>query len=188
MVKCVPTGDELYDSFLGGAPSPDLTEGIGRNLEAVISDAASDLWSQGDRLAVNGTLFRNHIRDRIERTNAPFPTPAYVNIDRAYLCGEELEASYASGNWQLGAAIAMVSGQDQDSADLDSLRNDRMTLNAALAGQPRPAAGCAQDAGRRARRSAARIARAMGCMTSLPPGSGNRAWRRAPTSAWASIT
>lgn len=184
----MPTGDELYDSFLGGAPSPDLTEGIGRNLEAVISDAASDLWSQGDRLAVKVTLLRNHIRDRIERTNAPFPTPAYVNIDRAYLCGEELEASCASGNWQLGAPIAMVSGQDQDSADLDSLRNDRLTLNATWrAGPP-----CGWVRAARwppgATRPAARIARAMRCMTSLPPGSRNRAWHRAPTSAWASIT
>lgn len=130
LVKRVPTVDELYDSFMGGAPSPDLTEETGRNLEAGISYAATDLFAAGDQLSTKLTVFRNHIDDRIERTNAPFPTPAYVNIDRAYLRGGEIEASYASGDWSLGAAIAVVEGEDQDGADLNSLPNNRLTMNA----------------------------------------------------------
>lgn len=136
LVKRVPTVDELYDSFMGGAPSPSLTEETGRNIEAGVSYAASDLWSAGDQMAVKLTVFRNHIHDRIERTNAPFPTPAYVNIDRAYLRGGEVEASYATGAWQLGAALAVVEGQDQDGGDLDSLPNNRLTLNASWQAAP----------------------------------------------------
>ncbi|WP_277019407.1 TonB-dependent receptor [Paracoccus hibiscisoli] len=42
-----------------------------------------------------------------------------LNIDRATLRGGELEASYASGPWQLGAAITVVSGQDQNGVELE---------------------------------------------------------------------
>lgn len=136
LVKRVPTVDELYDSFMGGAPSPDLTEETGRNLEAGISYAGGDVLVAGDDLSVKLTVFRNHIDDRIERTNAPFPTPAYVNIDRASLRGGEIEASYAVGAWTLGAAVAVVEGEDQDGGDLNSLPNNRLVMDVAWQATP----------------------------------------------------
>ena len=82
------------------------------------------------------TLFRNHIDDMIMRTNMPAPVPAYINIDRAYLRGGELEASYRSGGWQLGAAVSVVDGKDQDGEVLDTLPNDRVVLSAAWQASP----------------------------------------------------
>ncbi|WP_342774404.1 hypothetical protein [Paracoccus gahaiensis] len=113
-----------------------MTEKTGRNLEAGISYAATDMFAAGDQVSAKLTIFRNHIHDRIERTNAHFPTPAYVNIDRAYLHGGEFEASYVSGGWTLGAAIAVVGGEDQDGADLNSLPNNRLTANASWQVRP----------------------------------------------------
>lgn len=131
MVKRVPTVDELYDGFQGGAPSPGLRAETGRNIEAGFSFAGVDVLAAGDQLSAKLTVFRNHIDDRIERTMAPAPIPSYVNIDRAYLRGGEIEASYGLGGWTLGAAVAVVEGEDQDGADLISLPNNRLTLNAA---------------------------------------------------------
>ena len=66
----------------------------------------------------------------IVRTNGRAPTPAYENIDRAYLRGGEIEASYASAGWQLGASVSVVEGEDQDGATLDTLQNNRLMLQA----------------------------------------------------------
>ncbi len=136
LVKRVPTVDELYDGFAGGAASPDLTDETGKNVEIGVSYASTDLLSPGDEVAVKLTLFRNHIDDMIVRTNAPAPSPAYVNVDRAYLRGGEIEASYASGSWQLGAGLSVVEGKDQDDADLDTLPNNRLTLHASYQATP----------------------------------------------------
>lgn len=129
-VQRMPTVDELYDSFRGGAPSPDLKDEKGKNLEAGLSYRGSDLFASGDAAVMKLTLFRNHIDDMIMRTNGAAPTPAYVNIDRAYLRGGELEASYSLNNWELGAAVSIVDGKDQDGKVLDTLPNDRVTLQA----------------------------------------------------------
>ncbi len=68
--------------------------------------------------------------DMIERTGSEGPTPAYENIDRAYLRGGELEASYRSGPWNIGAAISVVNGRNQDGEDLNTLPNNRLVLSA----------------------------------------------------------
>ncbi|MDO5705928.1 MAG: TonB-dependent receptor [Paracoccus sp. (in: a-proteobacteria)] len=131
MVSRMPTVDELYDGFQGGAASPDLRTENGRNLEIGLSWRAQDIAAPDDEAAVKVTLFRNHISDMIVRTNAPAPTPAYVNLDRAYLRGGEIEASYLTGALELGAAVSFVDGEDQDGTVLDSLPNDRAVLSAA---------------------------------------------------------
>ncbi|MGP9803584.1 TonB-dependent receptor domain-containing protein [Paracoccus sp. NSM] len=129
-VRRIPTVDELYDGFAGGAASPDLRTEKGRNLEIGFSYRGGDLLAQGDEAALRVTLFRNHIRDMIVRTNGRAPTPAYQNIDRATLRGGEIEASYASAGWQVGASVTVVEGEDQDGATLDTLQNNRLMLQA----------------------------------------------------------
>ncbi|MCQ0971783.1 TonB-dependent receptor [Paracoccus sp. TK19116] len=129
-VNRMPTVDELYDGFAGGAASPDLKDEQGKNVEIGVSYRAQDLVRPGDEAALKLTLFRNHIDDLIVRTNAPAPTPAYVNVERAYLRGGELEASYLTGAWQFGGAISVVDGEDQDGTVLDTLPNDRVILSA----------------------------------------------------------
>jgi hemoglobin/transferrin/lactoferrin receptor protein len=136
LVKRIPTVDELYDSFMGGAASPDLREETGKNLEVGISYAASDLWRDGDQAAVKVTLFRNHIDDMITRTNAQAPATAYVNIDRAYLRGGEVEASYSTGGWQVAGSVSIVEGRDQDGNDLDTLPNNRLMMQASYQATP----------------------------------------------------
>ncbi|NHF72031.1 TonB-dependent receptor domain-containing protein [Paracoccus xiamenensis] len=129
-VKRMPTVDELYDGFGGGAASPDLKDEKGKNIEVGLSYRSDDIFMAGDEAAMKLTLFRNHIDDMIMRTNMPAPEPSYVNIDRAYLRGGELEASYLTGGWQFGAAVSVVDGEDQDGEVLDTLPNDRVVLSA----------------------------------------------------------
>ncbi|WP_287883176.1 MULTISPECIES: TonB-dependent receptor domain-containing protein [Paracoccus] len=129
-VNRMPTVDELYDSFMGGAPSGDLKDEKGKNIELGLSYHGSGILTASDEAVVKLTLFRNHIDDMIVRTNAPAPMPAYVNIDRAYLRGGELEATYSVAAWEFGAAFSVVNGVDQDGADLDTLPNNRVTLQA----------------------------------------------------------
>lgn len=129
-VNRLPTVDELYDTFNGGGASPDLKEEEGKNIEIGASYRADDLFMAGDAAAMKLTLFRNHIDNMIERTNLPAPSPAYYNVDRAYLRGGELEASYLTGDWRFGAAVSVVDGKNQDDEDLDLLPNDRIVLSA----------------------------------------------------------
>lgn len=136
LVNRVPTVDELYDSHMGGAPSPDLKEEKGKNVEIGVSYRAADLFAAGDEAAMKLTLFRNHIDNMIVRTGLPAPTPAYENIDRAYLRGGELEGSYRSGAWKLGAAISVVEGKNQDDEDLNTLPNNRLVLSASWQASP----------------------------------------------------
>lgn len=129
-VNRMPTADELFDTYMGGAPSPDLKDEKGKNLEAGVSYRGSGIFAEGDEAVMKLTLFRNHIDDMIVRTGAAAPTPAYVNIDRAYLRGGELEATYSIDAFELGAAVSVVDGKDQDGTVLDTLPNDRVTLQA----------------------------------------------------------
>lgn len=135
-VNRLPTVDELYDSRGdgrggAGAPSPDLKDEKGKNIEIGVSYRGNDIFRSGDEAAMKLTLFRNHIDDMIVRTNMPAPTPSYTNIDRAYLRGGELEASYMTGDWEFGAALSVVNGRDQDGEILDTLPNNRVVLSAA---------------------------------------------------------
>ncbi|MDO5631588.1 MAG: TonB-dependent receptor [Paracoccus sp. (in: a-proteobacteria)] len=129
-VSRLPNVDELYDSFRGGAASPDLKAERGKNLELGVSYRKDGLFSADDQARVKLTLFRNHIDDMIVRTNAPPPTPSYTNIDRAYLRGGEVEAVWSNTAWQLGAAVSVVNGHDQDGNTLDTLPNNRLALSA----------------------------------------------------------
>ncbi|MEF9602696.1 TonB-dependent receptor [Paracoccus sp. PXZ] len=95
-----------------------------------MSYRGSGILTASDEAVVKLTLFRNHIDDMIVRTNAPAPMPAYENIDRAYLRGGELEATYSIDAFELGAAVSVVDGKDQDGTVLDTLPNDRVTLQA----------------------------------------------------------
>ena len=127
-VNRMPNVDELYDSFMGGAPSPDLKDEKGKNIEGGLSYRGQDVISGGDELVAKLTLYRNHIDDMIMRTNGRYPTPAYINIDRAYLHGGEFEMSYLMGAWEVNAGLTVTEGKDQDGQVLDSLQNNRVTL------------------------------------------------------------
>ncbi|MBU3028908.1 TonB-dependent receptor domain-containing protein [Paracoccus marinaquae] len=136
LVNRLPTVDELYDGFMGGAPSPDLKNEEGRNIEIGVSYASTDLLRAGDEASMKLTLFHNRIDNMIMRTNMPAPTPSYVNIDRAYLRGGELEASYLSGDWLLNAGVSVVDGEDQDGEVLDTLPNNTLLLSAVWQATP----------------------------------------------------
>ena len=129
-VDRLPTADELYDGFMGGAPSPGLEPERGRNIEGGLSWRGYDLLGEGDEAAVKLTLFHNRITNLIQRTNAPFPTPAYINIDRATLKGGELEASYLNGPFSLTSGVSFVSGRNGEGELLDSLPNNRVVIGA----------------------------------------------------------
>ncbi|WCR10695.1 TonB-dependent receptor [Paracoccus stylophorae] len=135
-VNRMPTVDELYDGFGGGAASTGLEDEQGKNIEIGLSYSAQGVLRDDDQVAMKLTLFRNHIDDMIVRTNRPAPSPSYTNIERAYLRGGELEASYLTGDWQFGAAVSVVDGEDQDGAILDTLPNDRVVLSAAWQATP----------------------------------------------------
>ncbi|MDQ7263093.1 TonB-dependent receptor [Paracoccus sp. PS-1] len=128
-VNRMPTVDELYDGSMATAPNPNLKDEKGKNLEAGISYRGNGLFAEGDEAVMKLTLFRNHITDMIARSGAG-PAAHFTNIDRAYLRGGELEASYTRDAWEFGAAVSVVEGEDQDGTVLDTLPNDRVTLQA----------------------------------------------------------
>ncbi len=132
-VDRLPTADELYDTGSGGgpisgAPSPGLRPERGINTEIGLSWSGHDVFAAGDEAAVKLTLFHNDITDRITRTNAPAPTPAYVNVEEVDLKGGEIEANYASGRLGLTAALSLVEGKDGDGNIVDSLPNNRIVI------------------------------------------------------------
>lgn len=129
-VDRLPTADELYDSFMGGAASPDLKPESGRNIEAGVSWRGQDIWESGDEAALKLTLFHNRISDMIVRTNEPAPSTAYINVAKATLKGGEIEASYARGPLSASAGLSFVSGKDGDGELLDSLPNNRVVIGA----------------------------------------------------------
>lgn len=128
-VNRIPTVDELYDGSMAAAPNPNLKDEKGKNIEIGTSYRGSDLIAQGDQAVLKLTLFRNHIDDMIARSGAG-PSAYYTNIERAYLKGGELEATYSVASWELGAAVSVVNGEDQDGTDLSTLPNNRLTLSA----------------------------------------------------------
>ncbi|MTH63119.1 TonB-dependent receptor domain-containing protein [Paracoccus shanxieyensis] len=128
-VNRIPSVDELYDGSMVTAPNPNLKDEKGKNLEIGTSYRGTSLLADGDEAVLKLTLFRNHIDDMIARSGDG-PMAYYTNIDKAYLRGGEIEASYAVGRWDLGAAVSVVEGKDQDGTDLNSLPNDRLTLSA----------------------------------------------------------
>lgn len=129
-VDRLPTADELYDSFMGGAASPDLKPEHGLNKEIGVSWRGHDLAADGDEAAVKLTVFHNRIEDMITRTNAPTPTPAYVNIPNATLRGAELEASYRRDTLMLTAAVSVIDGDADEGTTSLTLPNDRIVLGA----------------------------------------------------------
>ncbi|MDO5603970.1 MAG: TonB-dependent receptor [Paracoccus sp. (in: a-proteobacteria)] len=135
-VNRMPTVDELYDGFRGGAASPDLKTEKGKNIEIGLSWRGNDVLTGGDEAAAKLTLFRNHISDMIVRTNGVAPMPAYENLDRAYLRGGELEASWRGGPLFLSAAVSVVEGEDGEGTALDTLPNDRVVLRSVWEAAP----------------------------------------------------
>jgi len=128
-VNRIPTVDELYDGSMITAPNPNLKDEKGKNIEIGTSYTGSSILAEGDQAVMKVTLYRNHIDDMIIRAGAG-PMAYYTNIERAYLKGGELEASYLLNDWELGAAITVTEGVDQDDVDLDTLQNNRLMLQA----------------------------------------------------------
>lgn len=131
-VNRLPTVDELYDGFNGRPPNPGLKDEKGRNIEIGMGYRNAGVLRGDDELVAKLTMFRNNISNMISRpaTSAPPTVPGYINIDRAYLRGGELEASYRSGAFDFGAAVSVVNGYDQDGDKLTSLPNNRVVLSA----------------------------------------------------------
>lgn len=128
-VSRMPSADELYDGSMAGAANPNLKSEKGKNVEFGASYRGESLITDGDELVAKITYFRNHIDDMITRSGGG-PNAPFINIDRAYLRGGELEANYLTGDWEFGAAFSVVNGENQDKEILESLPNNRATLSA----------------------------------------------------------
>lgn len=133
-VNRLPTVDELYDSFMGGLPSPDLKPERGFNREIGLSWRGE--FRNGAEGAVKLTLFRNDIQNMITRTMLPAPNRAYVNIPDATLKGGELEASYRQNALMLTAGVSYVDGRADDGTTSLTLPNNRVTLGASYEVSP----------------------------------------------------
>ncbi|WP_134680484.1 TonB-dependent receptor domain-containing protein [Paracoccus ravus] len=128
-VNRIPTVDELYDGSMVTNPNPNLKDEKGKNLEIGTSYSGSSILAEGDQAVMKLTLYRNHIDDMIIRAGDG-PMAYYTNVERAYLRGGELEASYLLNDWELGAAVTVTEGVDQDDVDLEYLQNNRVMLQA----------------------------------------------------------
>ncbi|AGT10276.1 TonB-dependent receptor domain-containing protein [Paracoccus aminophilus] len=125
----IPNVDELYDGSMVTAPNPNLKDEKGKNVEFGLSYRANSLLAEGDEIVAKVTYFRNHITNMIARSGDG-PNAYFTNIDRAYLRGGELEANYLQNQWEFGAAVSIVDGENQDGKILNTLPNDRVTLSA----------------------------------------------------------
>lgn len=104
-----------------------LKDEKGKNFEIGILYCGILLLVDGDEVVFKLMLFCNYIDDMIVCLGDGLMV-YYINIDKVYLCGGEIEVSYVVGCWDLGVVVLVVEGKDQDGIDLNLLFNDRLML------------------------------------------------------------
>ncbi|HEX7929069.1 MAG TPA: TonB-dependent receptor, partial [bacterium] len=149
-----PSIQELYISGLhfGGSPTgifvpnPDLKPELSVNTEAGFTHKGGGWFDKHDRTLVRVAIFRNDVSQFIDFAVFPvgfnqsdsgvtctngggclFFKP--VNVQRARLTGDEIEASYTAPVWRATLAFSQIRGIDADSGDpLDSMPADKLVL------------------------------------------------------------
>ncbi|MDK3019315.1 TonB-dependent receptor domain-containing protein [Pseudodonghicola flavimaris] len=117
-------------------PNPDLDPEKSRSVELGLSYARRDLLTQGDRLDLRATIYRNTVDDYIglERVGGLFDSYyQYGNIDKVRIDGLEIEARYDAGQLFAGLAAQLIDGTDRSTGEeLDRTAPDRLVMTLGL--------------------------------------------------------
>ncbi len=134
----LPTIDEIFSNdFALPADnySFDLKKERSDNIEIGASASAYDMITAGDTLQVKGTLFRNNIKDYIERYRNL--DPQYRNTGHAVLYGAELEVAYESDTYFGSAGYSLIRGENRGAISasnplgyLNTVAPDELTVSA----------------------------------------------------------
>ncbi|PIB24256.1 hypothetical protein BFP76_03270 [Amylibacter kogurei] len=127
-VNRLPTDDEIFDAFSGGAANLDLDPEKGTNTEIGVSYVGSNLFTANDEIDLKFTAFYNDIKDKIVRTNAGAGQPGFDNIDRAIIKGAEIEGRYVVGKFAASMGVTLIDGQGPNGSKLNSIANNSIML------------------------------------------------------------
>ena len=120
----LPVLDELYDGRSGNLG---LKAEQSLNYEGGLAATFADAIVPEDRLSAKLTLFRNDIKNLIERANTQSP---YFNRGKAQIQGLEFEAAWDSPHFFARAAYTLIRGKDSETgASLNSIPADELALN-----------------------------------------------------------
>lgn len=110
----LPSLDEIFSNDFSSPVvdnySLDLKKERSDNFEIGASASAYDLITAGDTLQVKGTLFRNNIKDYVERYRNL--DPQYRNTGRASLTGAEIEIAYEADRYFASAGYSLIRGKN----------------------------------------------------------------------------
>ena len=110
----LPSLDEIFSDDFASPVVDNFSLGLKKersdNFEIGASASAYDLISAGDTLQIKGTLFRNNIKDYVERYRNL--DPQYRNTGRASLTGAELEIAYEADRYFASAGYSLIRGKN----------------------------------------------------------------------------
>jgi hemoglobin/transferrin/lactoferrin receptor protein len=132
-----PNFQELYISgaHFGASdfiPNPDLKPERGETVEFGVRHKRPSLWTDDDRLTLNGSIYWNRYRDFIETIVTPAAT-TMTNTGKARIYGAEGELNYHLSPLalDLGLSLTIARGDDQVQGDpLSTIAGDKMVFDA----------------------------------------------------------
>tara|TARA_R110002126_G_scaffold54214_19_gene146664 strand:+ start:1299 stop:3314 length:2016 start_codon:yes stop_codon:yes gene_type:complete len=119
----MPVLDEVYDATSGNL---NLDPEKSFNVEGGVAASFRDIAQPNDAFTAKATVFRNDVKDLIERENT---RSSYYNVGKAEIVGVEFEASYQSTYFFTRAAYSALRGENtEDNTDLNSIPADELVL------------------------------------------------------------
>ena len=123
----LPTVDEIYDTFGGGAFNLDLKPERGMNYEIGTSFSGEGIFTAEDEADLKITAFYADITDKINR-GVVAGTRGFYNQEKARIKGIEVEGGYNIGKLSTSIGLTLISGEDENGNTLDTLANNSAKL------------------------------------------------------------
>ncbi len=123
----MPNVDEIFSRTSTRPNNPDLRPEKSDNVEAGFTLSFDDLLGRGDRFRAKTTVFRNDVKDLIQRSTDLY----FDNIGRSRFKGVEVEAEYGIAGFFARGNMSIIDGKDRESGDyLNSIpaNSYRLTL------------------------------------------------------------
>jgi len=119
----MPVLDEVFDATSGNL---NLDPEKSFNVEGGVAASFRDVAQSNDAFTAKATVFRNDVKDLIERENT---RSTYYNVGKAEIVGVEFEAAYQSTYFFTRAAYSALRGENtEDNTDLNSIPADELVL------------------------------------------------------------
>jgi hemoglobin/transferrin/lactoferrin receptor protein len=111
-------------AFFKYIPNPGLKPEIGKTFEAGINYQRDGLLTEGDALRVKANVFLNNVDDFIDFQDLSASPDCdysdcygYINVAKARIKGVEIEGTYDTGAWFVGASGTVLDGEDVDTGE-----------------------------------------------------------------------